>query len=101
MAKKIQKGKTVKKAEISKKKAIVKKVLAKNISPKKTLSSKVAAKKTLKTSPSKKTVKKAILKPLVPILRKFSQKNFFIGTTAIKMVLYFLCKKLSNAESIY
>jgi len=69
MAKKVQKGKTVKKAEISKKKAIVKKVLAKNISPKKTLSSKVAAKKTLKTSPSKKTVKKANLKTVKKVAK--------------------------------
>lgn len=75
MAKKIQKGKTVKKAEISKKKAIVKKVLAKNISPKKTLSSKVAAKKTLKTSPSKKTVKKAILKTVKKVAKASNVKS--------------------------
>ena len=75
MAKKIQKGKTVKKAEISKKKAIVKKVLAKNISPKKTLSSKVAAKKTLKTSPRKKTVKKAILKTVKKVAKASNVKS--------------------------
>ena len=75
MAKKIQKGKTVKKAEISKKKAIVKKVLSKNISPKKTLSSKVAAKKTLKTSPSKKTVKKAILKTVKKVAKASNVKS--------------------------